>query len=227
MGQVLLWSCELPALTRKRASCSSDLQKTISRSHHFLFQATADEALLEAAQKPQVLGSGPSVSCWGARWAELRVERPGGWGDGRGCAATCCREGAGDTGKPGFLPCAPRQVTPHPNVGFVSPLWEEGLAPAPRGLTCVCAHIHAALAMLYGYRCELALSVRGVSAMCYGGPRNLPLPLRPDIGPQEIGAEKPSYYYGETAQTGRGLVQGSGDLATAAPEVKSGSDFKG
>lgn len=119
MGQVLLWSCELPALTRKRASCSSDLQKIISHSHHFLFQATADEALLEAAQKPQVLGLGPSVSCWGAGPGQIL-----GWKGRVGgvMGGACCRELEGDTGKPGFLPCAPRQVTPHPQVALVSPL---------------------------------------------------------------------------------------------------------
>lgn len=78
-------------------------------------------------------------------------------------------------------------------------------------------------------QCEQALSARGGSApgqaplLWFRGTRNLPLPLSLDVGPQEIRAGKPTFYYGETEpREGR-----SGSGLTAAPEVKSSSDFKG
>lgn len=76
---------------------------------------------MEAAQKAQVLGLGPNVSCESCSWVEFRVEGPAGSGDGRSRAGLDCREREGDTAKPGFLSCALRQVAPYPHLALVSP----------------------------------------------------------------------------------------------------------
>lgn len=122
-GGVPCLSCELPALTRKRStSFPVDLWKIISCSHHFLFQAIVDEAVLEAAQKAQVLGLGPSVSC-GRAGHGLSLGKCWGWRGGGamgGWPGYPLEGGEGDARRPSFLTCAPRQVTP-PNLASVLP----------------------------------------------------------------------------------------------------------
>lgn len=143
-GQVLLWPRELPTLTRKRALCPSHLQEITSCSHQFLFQAVADEAVLEAAQKALVVGLGMSVGCGGAG-PELSLEWKG-WGgvsNGRGGSGSCSGQGQCDPGRPGCLPRAPREVAPHLHLALVSHSEDGVQGPAPKEVAsvCVCAHV--------------------------------------------------------------------------------------
>lgn len=143
-GRVLLWPRKLPALTGKRASFPSDPQKITSWSHQFLFQAVADEAVSEVVQRAQIVGLGLSVGCGGAgHGLSLEWKGWGGGSNGRGGSGSRSRQGEGDLGRPGFLPCAPREVTPHFHFALVSLSAEWGAGPSSRGSPlCVCVHIY-------------------------------------------------------------------------------------